>query len=659
MIYHVNDYDFDLLADIPVLKRGSGRHSRKITYLDMITAFDIETTNIDKYRQSVMYIWQYQINEDTIIGRCWEDFKRLITILSGYAAAQGALIVCYVHNLSFEYQFIKSIIPIDLCFAMDNRKILKCVSGSIEFRCSYLHSNMSLDKYLQTQDVENKKIHGFDYEKKRYPWTRLTDEELQYCINDVKGLVQAVKHEMVRDGDNLYTIPLTSTGYARREAKKVLGRYVRYVRPVLPDIDVFQALRKAFRGGNTHANRYNANIIHVASDLEPIESYDISSSYPAVLLTERYPGKFRRADPELLWLFLKHDQACLMHIILYDIRLQDESWGCPYIPKAKCESINAGIYDNGRVLQAAHAEMFITEIDFSIILSEYDFTYEVVELWTANKRKLPLPFRQMLLEQYQKKTSLKGVDDYMAGKYKGKFNSNYGMMVQNPCKPEWILQPDGSLEVDLRPMEELLKEYHHKGWLPYQWGVYCTAYARLKLEEGLRCIPPDRFLYADTDSIKYVGSFDDIFSELNKKYIHEDLSAVDAKGKRHYIGVFEKDASYKRFITMGAKKYAYEDISGSLHVTISGVDKRTGAEELGCLENFKEGFIFRKAGGTEHIYNDVPPVSSVRIQGHTLPITSNIAIYPSTYTLSQTMEYKRLIAYLCTNDISYSLHYER
>lgn len=176
MICSVSDYDFSFLENIPVLKTR-GRRSRKEKYLDIITAFDIETTNIDKYQQSVMYIWQFQItDDDTIIGRTWEEFRTLIRILSGYAAESGAYIVCFIHNLSFEYQFIKSVLHIDSCFAMDNRKILKCISERIEFRCSYLHSNMSLDRYLKNNQVENKKISGFDYSKKRYPWTALSDE---------------------------------------------------------------------------------------------------------------------------------------------------------------------------------------------------------------------------------------------------------------------------------------------------------------------------------------------------------------------------------------------------------------------------------------------------------------------------------------------------
>lgn len=659
MISTVSEYDFTWLADIPVLRRGKGTHSRKEKYLDLVTAFDIETTNIDDLDQAVMYIWQFQItDEDTIIGRSWEEFRQLCRILSEYAGDN--FIIVYVHNLSFEYQFIKSIIHIDTCFAMDNRKILKCVSQQLEFRCSYLHSNMSLDRYLANMGVPDRKVKGFDYDKKRYPWTPLTDEELHYCINDVKGLVEAIKIEMKKDGDNLYSIPLTSTGYARRDAKEVLGGYRRYIKPMLPDLEVFHALRSAFRGGNTHANRHNVNIIHKAEEGLPILSYDISSSYPAVMMTERFPGQFYKQDPDLLWLFLKHGQACLMHIRLHDVHLLVESFGCPYIPKAKCEWIIGGIYDNGRVLECQDCEMYITEVDFSILCREYRFEYQILELWTANKRKLPKKFRDMLMDQYRKKTELKGVDDYLCQKYKGRFNSNYGMMVQNPCKPEWILTEDGSLALDdTKPVEVLIDEYQKKGWLPYQWGVWVCAYARLKLEDGLHTIPYDSFLYCDTDSIKFVGDYKDNFEKLNENYHHEELSAIDGKGRKHYLGVFEPDEEYSRFITLGAKKYAYEDLDGQLHVTVSGVSKTKGAKELKKLENFKEGFVFYEAGGTENVYNDDPPLKHITIDGHRLDITSNVAIFPSTYTLDQTIEYKRLINFLMTKDIRYELHYER
>ena len=139
----------------------------------------------------------------------------------------------------------------------------------------------------------------------------------------------------------------------------------------------------------------------------------------------------------------------------------------------------------------------------------------------------------------------------------------------------------------------------------------------------------------------------------------EELSALDIKGKRHYIGIYEYEDRYKRFATLGAKKYVYEDSKGELHVTISGVNKKEGAKELKKIENFKEGFIFEKAGGSMALYNDYPEVKEVEIEGHNIEVISNIALYPSSYTLGTTEEYKRLLRLLMSSDIRYSLHYER
>ena len=63
-----------------------------------------------------------------------------------------------------------------------------------EFRCSYLHSNMSLEVFLEKMGVEDLKQSGeeFDYSKIRYPWTPLSDQEMKYIVNDVKGLVEAL-----------------------------------------------------------------------------------------------------------------------------------------------------------------------------------------------------------------------------------------------------------------------------------------------------------------------------------------------------------------------------------------------------------------------------------------------------------------------------------
>lgn len=655
-ILTVDQLDPDLLRHLPVKKRGS-RKRTKHNYLQDPCTFDIETSNIDDLQQAVMYIWQFQLTaEITVIGRTWEEFRTFVRLINGTLPDDVKMVV-YVHNLSFEFQYLKSVIPVDSVFAMDSRKVLKFDSGKLEFRCSYIHSNMSLRRFLQNMHVADQKTE-LDYSVVRYPWTALNDEELRYCINDVKGLREALIYEMEKDGDDLYTIPLTSTGYIRREAKDALKGYGGYIRKMLPDLDVFLMLRQAFRGGNTHANRWNAGRIIYSCPGYEINSYDISSSYPSVLLSELYPTAFHAADPEYLAMYLRHGCACLMEISLYDLKLKDDRWPVPYIAEAKCLQVDDPIRDNGRILQASAAKMVITEVDLDIIQEEYQFSgLYVSKLYVANKRRLPIRFRSLLIEMYRQKTELKGTDEYLYGKVKNKFNSFYGMTVQNPIRPELIFQDGLLVEDTSKTAADLVEEYQRTGWLPYQWGVWCTAYARRKLEDGMRIVHPDAFLYTDTDSIKYVGNYDQEFKQLNQRYITYDASATDMVGKTHYIGIFEKDNEkpIDAFITLGAKKYAYQDADG-IHLTVSGVAKKAGAAELGTLDNFREGFVFRKAGGQEAIYNDAPDVSSVTIDGHHLDITSNIYLRDSTYTLSTTGEYRRLINFLSNIDIKRILY---
>ena len=194
-------------------------------------------------------------------------------------------------------------------------------------------------------------------------------------------------------------------------------------------------------------------------------------------------------------------------------------------------------------------------------------------------------------------------------------------------------------EVDER--EELAKA-NKKSFTVFAWGCWCTAWARWWLEKAIR-LCGHNFIYCDTDSVKYVGDVD--FSQLNAEIQAQSerhgAFADDPAGNRHYLGVYEHDDTYRRFVTLGAKKYAYEDESGKLHITIAGVSK-SGAAEMGCLENFKDGFVFHESAGQEAIYNDDWLEEPLEIDGHMLPVSPNIYLSQGEYTLGLTLEYKRL-----------------
>ena len=199
-------------------------------------------------------------------------------------------------------------------------------------------------------------------------------------------------------------------------------------------------------------------------------------------------------------------------------------------------------------------------------------------------------------------------------------------------------------DFDIKEVDETeeLKKANSKAFCAFAWGCWCTAWARYWLERAIQ-LCGHKFVYCDTDSVKYIGEVD--FTELNKEIQERSerhgAYADDPAGIRHYLGVYEREPTMPRFCTLGSKKYAYEDENGQLHITIAGVSK-TGAVEMKTLENFKEGFVFHDSAGQEAIYNDDFWEEPLEIDGHILPITPNIYLYQGEYTLGLTLEYKRL-----------------
>lgn len=680
-------------ANPPLLKNRRGNPGgKKRHYIGITTAFDIETTLLDDIEESVMYIWQWQFGDDfTVIGRTWDEFKDLQQRIKAVLPEDRWLVV-YVHNLSFEFQWLKSVYQFtpDDVFAIDSRKILKCdMWQCFEFRCSYRLTNMSLSQFTKKMMVKHGKLSGdeFDYSKKRYPWTELTDRELEYCVNDVQGLVEAVNKLMERDGDTLQTIPLTSTGYVRRNVKRAMrsgNEHHNFVGSILPDYDTFTALREAFRGGNTHASRYFSGDI-----VENVHSADRSSSYPAVICNCEFPMSafipILKSDlnPDYISRCIKvRHKALLLRVGIYNLKLRDPFWGCPYLSKDKCRKLKTiADDDNGRIWSAEYLETTITDIDLKIIMEEYSGTINFLQGWYASYKKLPESLVQEVIKYYRDKTELKGVEgkEMEYDKSKALLNAIYGMMVQSSVKARQYFKFSGDFNTDYTFIQEddeltdkekeeavinleknLLEKYNRKAFLAYQWGVWVTCWARDALEQGIRLVHETKgaeFIYCDTDSVKYIGDVD--WTAYNNERIAECLEsgsyATDPSGVTHYMGVFEiedmKDTgfAYRYFKTLGAKKYAYVVREGEgTHVTIAGVNKSKGAKELdkyGGLQAFEEGFIFRKAGGTQAKYNDNIEVHTVEIDGHVLEIPSNIAILPSEYTVGITGEYERILKF--------------
>lgn len=680
MIINVKEFNYDIVAALPDLPRKAGNQGTRArrVYKDVVCAFDTETSYIKEADAQCLYIWQFQLDEAlTIIGRTWKEFMQFAEGINA-ALPDGVYLVTYIHNLSYEFQFMRSLFTIapDDVFVVKSRRVLKWLCGRFEFRCSYLQSNMNLNAFTKKFNVKHQKLSGdeFDYKKVRYPDTELTPRELEYCVNDVRGLVEAIKAEMARDNDNLYTIPLTSTGYVRRDVKKVLRDWGSYkVKELLPDIEVYTLLREAFRGGNTHANRYFVkNPEYPLPPIENVHSADRSSSYPDVQVNYKFPmSPFKRVEKEVTYTQLKQHYierrgyALVFRLQIDNLELRDYFNPCPYISYDKARNVRGKMLDNGRLLGSDHCEITVTDIDFKIIDKQYklsDSNTVITDLYFAHYDFLPDELRELVKGYYIQKTALKGIEDQQLyyDKYKNLINSVYGCSAQDPAKDN-ILYLEDAAEDNIYQCEgvaivDILSAAHPT--MPYQWGVWTTARARERLQIMIDAVHENagsEFVYTDTDSVKYIGEYDLelINKDLRQLAIDNGAFADDIKSVRHYMGIYEDEGTYKRFETMGAKSYIYEDEKDRLHITIAGVPKKAGAAELenmGGFSAYQVGATFHD-GVTETKYNDMRQYVEIKVDGHMVELTSNMVIKDSFHQIGFAQDYSILLSTLTKKDI--------
>ena len=643
--YRYDEFPFSILKK-DIVK--SGNHKM---YQRHPMTFDIETSKIPKdnegHYEAYMYIWQVCIEGNVVFGRRWEELQEFMQkVVAAYKLSEDERVVVYVHNLSFEFQFIQDYFKFVDVFAMASRSILTAKTAHLEFRCSYKLSNMSLAKFIENtpNTLHYKGVDDLDYSTVRTPDTPLTEVELGYCFNDVKGLYECVM-ELLKE-DNIATIPLTSTGYVRRDCRNAMNKNKNnrkmFLRSRLSLLQ-YKLLRECFRGGNTAGDRYLTNLI-----LKNVGSYDLSSSYPFQMIARDYPlGKWNYGAIRNLETLEEYNKkyCTIARYSFKNIRLREEK-PIPYIPQSKCLALgdDREIY-NGRILHADFLTISMTNIDFDVVKEQYEYDeIAVEEFHYSRKGLLPKELRDTIMYYFEKKSKLKGDEEhyYEYMKSKNKLNSIYGMTVTNILNTE-IEYHDGEYtekKMTEEEMEEALDKYYknHRSFLNYSWGVFVTAYARRELEDGLNIVGLDT-IYCDTDSVKYIGDHDKEFESYNERLNRQCLEKgvvnyAEVNGKRYYMGIFDKEHGYDEFITLGAKKYAFLQ-NGKLGITVSGLSKKKGAEELekkGGLRRFQRNEVFYNSGRTIAQYNSAK-VHNITVDGCTFSTASNLAIVDTTYTL--------------------------
>ena len=601
-----------------VLKRRY--RDKSIHYFNCACAFDIETTSfIDAHNEkcAAMYEWTLGLNGLCMIGRTWQEFINVIgVIVDSLLLDKDHRLIIGVHNLGYEFQFMRHYFEWEKVFAVDLRKpVYALTTNGIEFRDTLILSGYKLEtvgKNLHTYKVA-KMVGDLDYKKIRNSKTKLTEKEIGYCINDVK-VVMAYLQECIDSEESIAKIPLTKTGYIRRFVRNACfgndieeKNYKRYdymalMQNLTIEADEYKQLKRAFCGGFTHASPfYSGNIC------ENVMSMDLTSSYPTQLCLPKFP--MSKGEKHVIESKQDFENSLKLYCCLFDLELENvesKFMYDSYISRSRCIRCENPTISNGRVVSADQLLITVTEQDYNIIKNVYTWTnMKVGNMIRYQRGYLPRDFVRSVLELYKSKTELKGLegDDENGVPYsvtylsrKEMLNACYGMTVTDIVRTNIEYIDDWTQsEPDLKDAIEKYNESKNR-FLFYPWGVWTTACARTAVWSAIFNLKDD-YIYCDTDSVKFKNpekhmaffeKYNRIITEqLNQTCEHfgfpdEYVHPKNNKGKEKQLGVWDFDGLYEKFKTLGAKRYLLkyandsrnEDESGQYSLTVSGLNKK-------------------------------------------------------------------------------------
>jgi len=437
-----------------------------------------------------------------------------------------------------------------------------------------------------------------------------------------------------------------------------------------------------------------------------------SGKFPVSVFTTEDPNdfdKFEALDPnhaDKCW-FAK------LRITKVDSKLQNSYWSFSKVEDEKelgevannkIDDIGYAnaecVLDNGRIRKCKAMTAWMTNLDWDTFKKCYYFDdVECLTLYSADYDYLDKPLIDLILDAYVDKTALKGIKDAKS-KYRLQkvfINSVYGMMVTKILCPmihfgvfdevdedgNLVYDEDGNIvqkigwnKVDAteEDYEKLLSKMKPETAITaYAWGVWCTAHARWRLFNGA-IIPLDEHIcYCDTDSAKGLFTKEDIdkIKQFNDWVVNECKLCANARGididkyspktiegVPKPLGIFDLDGKpladgfsiYKEFKTLGAKRYAYEDIDG-VHTTIAGLPTEAGKKVIKKVDDLSNKCVWNTKQSKKkcHYYNDSQPTCKwVDCNGQVYISHQRygVAILPTTFDLSIKPEFEAFIKWI-------------
>lgn len=580
--------------------------------------FDIESFN------EFMYIWTLTLCSTTIIGYTWDEFLKLLDIISN-ALNLGVerkivkhrdgteeekrkapkVLVVLIHNIKYEWCFLKSKLNVSDAFFKDARErdpMFVIHNEKVLFIDSYKIYPMKLEEVAKCY-CTTRKTHDLDYDVPRniYSAKKLTEEELTYCCNDTLILSELATHTFNTFFKPYGRLPMTQNQIIRTVVNYNFSNCSTLTKDDLKNYYISQKqynlIRKlGFRGGWCQSSEswYDGEIGYG----------DLTSAYCAAICHGYYPmGKYHRETKKVTWSNISwwtKQYCCHMRIKFFDLKVKGykhifyESKGniTPYMPDGSAPVTEEDKRIMRKSIRCNGSQRLIAAKCFTVTLSEiglenYEKVYdwdkeksEILILEYAKRGQLSDYIIKTAIDFYEAKAKLKKAGktdeaDYFTAKTL--VSNIFGAMVKKlpddlvtGSEKDWMSK---TLNSTLRP----------------QWGCYVTDHVRnwlvnVAIEMGCK-----HWLYSDTDSVYYVltpeskqilDRFNEKMRENNKlfceKYgldfsLFDDLGCFDDESKKHL--------KITKFKTLSAKAYMYYYTNdkfpdGNIKLVLAGIPEK-------------------------------------------------------------------------------------
>ena len=650
-MYHWRKFEPLPLKEIQQYK---GKERGIVTYLQP-AFYDSETSNdteiefgIEHVFDTWVYLWACGIGDRVYYGRSILEFHELLKeVIQSYNLCNERIMCIYVHNLPYDASYmwfmLFEIDPELKCLALSPNKpfVIQCHNAGLEFRCSYRLANRSLEKWGEDLGIKQKKRVGMiDYKERHTPDEPLQKEQYIYMNYDIVSLRECFYKECEITHHTFVDIPLTSTGYVRRDIKKAYNKnfkkYYNGFQRTKPNKDQYTRLLRASAGGMSEVGRHVIGR-HVVAN---IGHNDFDSHYPTQQICEKFPTQpitiydvenhIRTKRPVLKskidW-YIKNDYWLIMDVEIKDLQIKKDVTA-PFLMMSKIrpESKNVDVlHVNGKVVKISHGccRACFTSDDYEIYREQYDFKMKVLACDAYKLEPLPDYITETVKKYYKGKNELKAKHKATGSEedrinlmlQKSRLNAIFGccytQIVRNDIQP----LPDYTWDVKHTDIQEGIDKYYNtrSNCLPYQVGVRVTSSARRELWQAIKTIGQKNFLYCDTDSCFYIKTPENqkALAEWNKQLQQrskENGFFIEYDGKTKYFNYFDdENEKITGFKALHSKCYGYVTDDGKMQITVAGVPRYTDGvsreDELKELSNLRGGFIFSKNGGTRAVYH--------------------------------------------------------